>query len=182
MTEIRELVLEDATPENFAPFGRMITASAGGDARSTAFYENKVEVRDAGAMVTDDQACIVLAHVLPREPQVQWMERHFKHEQMFVSLGESEFVIVVAPPNEEALPDLDAVRAFRFGGPSPVVLHLGTWHEFPFALSQPVDLAVFLREETNRDLEAQKDGEAVGGDLEKRRIDRRCGVALRYRA
>ena len=181
MAEVRTLTLEDAMPENFSAFGRLISPE-GADARTTAFYGDTVEVRDLGGMVTDDQACLSIARVHPREPEVVWMERHFKHEQMFIPLGRGAFAMIVAPPCDSGVPQIDQVRAFRFSGPAPVLLHIGTWHEFPFALDRSVDLAVVLREETNANLDALEDGEAVGGDLEKRRIDRRCGVTLRYRA
>jgi ureidoglycolate lyase len=58
-------------------------------------------------------------------------------------------------------------------------MHIGTWHEFPFALDAPADMVIVLRNETNRNLDAIEDGEAVGEDLEKRSIARRFGVTLR---
>ena len=60
------------------------------------------------------------------------------------------------------------------------MMHVGTSHEFPFALHRPADLIVILRNETNRNLDAIQDGEAVGEDLEKRNIRRRFGVTLRF--
>ena len=61
-------------------------------------------------------------------------------------------------------------------------MHIGTWHEFPFALEAPADMVVVLRNETNRNLDAIEDGEAVGDDLEKRSVSRRFGVRLRVQA
>ena len=60
------------------------------------------------------------------------------------------------------------------------MMHLGTWHEFPFALESAADMVVILRNETNRNLDAVADGEAVGEDLEKRNMKRRYGVTLRF--
>ena len=68
-----------------------------------------------------------------RPLRVSWMERHFLHTQTFFPLG-APFVAVLAPPGEGELPDLDAARAFVFDGSAGLMLHLGTWHEFPFAL------------------------------------------------
>ncbi len=58
---------------------------------------------------------------------------------------------------------------------------MGTWHEFPFALEVTADMVMVLRNETNRNLEAISDGEAVGEDLEKRNIAKRFGVSLSIR-
>ena len=57
-------------------------------------------------------------------------------------------------------------------------MHVGTWHEFPFALESTADMVVVLRNETNRNLDAIADGEAVGEDLEKRNIGKRFGLRL----
>jgi ureidoglycolate lyase len=59
------------------------------------------------------------------------------------------------------------------------MMHVGTWHEFPFAVDAPVDLVVVLRNETNRNLDAVENGEAVGEDLQKRNVARRFGDVLR---
>ena len=111
------------------------------------------------------------------------MERHFKHTQVFLPLNRVPFAVVLAPPTPSGrLPELASARAFRFAGDCGLMMHLGTWHEFPFALQAPADLVVILRNETNRNLDAIEDGEAVGEDLEKRNVRRRFGVTLRFSA
>ncbi len=107
------------------------------------------------------------------------MERHFKHTQAFLPLNRQPYCVVLAPPGDEALPDLTQLKALRFAGDCGFLMHLGTWHEFPFALDAAVDLVVVLRNETNRNLDAIADGEAIGEDLEKRHIGKRFGVRLR---
>lgn len=164
-----------ATEENFAPFGKLIRPNAT-SGRETWFYNNSVGVWDIPGMVTDDDACISVARVRPRPMSVIWMERHFKHTQVFMPVNGQPFHIVVAPRNEAEVPDLADVRAFTFDGKAGLMLDIGTWHEFPFALDQEADIAVFLRKETNANLEAIENGEAVGGDLEKRNIRTRMGV------
>ena len=165
----------EATEDNFAPFGKLIRPNST-SSRETWFYNNSVGVWDIPGMVTDDDACISVARVRPRPMSVIWMERHFKHTQVFMPVNAQPFHIVVAPPNEAEVPDLEAVRAFTFDGKAGLMLDIGTWHEFPFALEHEADIAVFLRKETNANLEAIENGEAVGGDLEKRNIQTRMGV------
>jgi ureidoglycolate lyase len=111
---------------------------------------------------------------------VQWMERHFKHTQAFIPLGGKPFLAILAPPTEGELPDLDQARAFLFDGQAGLLMHVGTWHEFPFALVDNTQLVVVLRSETLESLREENviDGEAFGPDLDKKDIVRRLGVRL----
>ena len=108
------------------------------------------------------------------------MERHFKHTQAFLPLNGQPWAAVLAPPGTGFLPDLAAARALRFEGNQGLVMHLGTWHEFPFAVGASVELVVVLRNETNRDLERVEHGEAVGEDLEKCNVVERLGARIRW--
>lgn len=174
---LKQLTLDTVVADetNFAPFGRLIRPdeSAG---RGTRFYDDAVSVWDIPGVVTDEEATISVARTRPRPMSVIWMERHFKHTQCFMPVNGAPFHLVVAPPNDANVPDIDQVRAFTFDGKAGVLLHLGTWHEFPFAIERDADIAVFLRRETNANLEAFENGEAIGGDLEKRNIQTRLGV------
>jgi ureidoglycolate lyase len=121
-----------------------------------------------------------LARVSPREPRVTWMERHFKHTQTFIPLGGKPFIMVLAPPGEGDLPNPDDVRAMQFDGQAGFMMHLKTWHEFPFAIQANTDVIVVLRNETMSDLQQLEDDEAVGDDLEKRHMGKRLGVRFEF--
>jgi len=175
----RRLTVEPATAQALAAFGRLVRVPEGAG-RSTRFYEEAVEIWSVPGLVTDADASLSIARVHPRPNRVTWMERHFKHTQIFMPLNGAPFVMVLAPPNERNAPDLGAVKAFRFDGTAGMMLDVGTWHEFPFALERPADIAVFLRHETSRDLETIDNGEAVGGDLEKRHIATRLGAVVGF--
>jgi ureidoglycolate lyase len=177
----RDLPLEDATAASIAPFGELLGVGCGRPTTRTRFYEDAVELVEKAPFVSDADTCLSIARVRPRACEVTWMERHFKHTQVFLPLNRAPFAVVLAPPTPSGhLPDLAAVRAFRFAGDCGLMMHLGTWHEFPFALQVPADMVVILRNETNRNLDAIEDGEAVGEDLEKRNVRRRFGVTLRF--
>lgn len=177
--EIRlEVIRADAA--TIRPFGSLI-GPAGDASRGTKFYGDTVELWDIAGFRTDADACLSVARVRPRAPEVVWMERHFKHTQAFVPLDGQPFVIVMAPPNDAPAPDPASVRAIEVPAGFGLQLHLGTWHEFPFALGGSLDLLVILRNETNRNLEVIEDGEAVGEDLEKRSMERRLGVRFSFR-
>ena len=175
-----ELVLEDASPTALAPFGEMLGVGRGRPSSPTRFYDDAVELVEKPPFVSDADTCLSIARILPRAPQVRWMERHFKHTQVFLPLNRQPYAVVVAPPGQAELPDLKQARAFRFPGDCGFMMHIGTWHEFPFALGAAADMVVVLRNETNRDLAAIEDGEAVGEDLQKRSIARRFGLTLRF--
>ncbi|MCZ8132487.1 MAG: ureidoglycolate lyase [Steroidobacteraceae bacterium] len=180
---VRSLPLVDATPEAIAPYGALLAAGLGGS-RRTRFYDDAVELHDTPAFQSDGDTCLSVATVRPRAPEVRWLERHFKHTQAFLPLNARPYVVVCAPPSSGASggPDLDAVRAFRFRAGHGFLMHVGTWHEFPFAIDVPVEMVVVLRNETNRDLDAFENGEALGADLEKRAVAQRWGATFRWRA
>ena len=164
-----------ATDETISPYGRLIRADEA-SGRHTKFYDDAVTVWDVPGMVTDEQSSIAMTRVSPRPMSVTWLERHFKHTQVFMPLNGAPFHIVMAPPGGDMVPDPDTVQALSFDGSAGLMLHIGTWHEFPFAIDRDVDIAVFLREETNANLDAFENGEAIGGDLEKRNIQTRLGI------
>ncbi len=100
--------------------------------------------------------------------------------QTFIPLEGKAFVVVLAPPNDDELPDLDQVRAFLFDGSCGFTMKKGTWHEFPFALVDGSNVIVILRSETARNLMKENviDGEAHGPDLDKKNLVVRTGVTL----
>ena len=53
----------------------------------------------------DDNAEVAVTVVDRRPFQVRWMERHYKHTQMFIPLSGKPFVAVLAPPTDKDLPD-----------------------------------------------------------------------------
>lgn len=175
-----QLTIEDATPAAIAPFGALVAAgvSAG---RPTRFYDDAVELYETPRFESDADTCLTVARILPRPAEVKFIERHFKHTQGFLPLNGAPYVVVVAPPTPAAdVPELAALRAFRFGAGHGFLMHVGTWHEFPFAIDAPVDMVVVLRNETNRNLDAVANGEAVGADLQKRNVAQRFGATVKF--
>ena len=173
-----ELPLEDATPDTIAPFGEFVAFGRGAVASRTRFYDDAVELAAKPSFMSDADTCLSVARVHPRPLEVIWLERHFKHTQVFLPLNGQAYCVVLAPPGDAALPDLARLKALRFSGDCGFLMHVGTWHEFPFALEAATDMVVVLRNETNRNLDAIEDGEAIGEDLEKRHVGKRLGVRV----
>lgn len=176
----RTLIAQPATAEALAPFGTMIGGAPDASARLSNFYESAVRVQNSGFASTLPVQLSVCT-VQPRDRTVRWLERHFQHTQAFLPLGGKPFVLVVAPPSAGALPDPDAVRAFRFDGAAGFMLGIGVWHEFPFALHPDTQLAVLLTHAATQGLSAENivAGEGYSDDLEKKDMQRRLGVEWR---
>lgn len=167
-----------------APFGRILGSGAGAKTSAVDFYRGHVRMSRPVDFACDHPVELTLATVSPRLPEVRYMERHFQHTQTFIPLGGRPFIAVMAPPSDGDLPDLAAVRAFRFDGSAGFALHLGTWHEFPFALEADSEMVVVLSTQTGYDLHA-KDAttqEAFGPDLDKKDIVARTGTIFRFEA
>lgn len=161
-----------ATMENIAAYGQLLEARDTTERLGLRFYADSVAVRRITAFRSDEQTELAVARVSARAPQVLYMERHFKHTQVFVPLGEGEITVVLAPPECEGLPSPDDLRAFRLPEGTALLMHIGTWHEFPFATDRPASLMVILRSEATEGLMQEGDlpNEAVGPDLEKRDV------------
>ena len=179
--DVRILKAKPATPEALAPYGQVLGYNPDVPPMPIDFYDGAAKVRRVVDFVSDDQTEMPVVTLDRRPLEVRWMERHFKHTQAFVPLGGKPFVAVFAPPNDEDLPDLDKVEAFRFNGQAGFVMKLGTWHEFPFALEDQTHLIVVLRKEATEGLVRDKviQHEAQGPDLEKKDLLHRCNVTFR---
>jgi ureidoglycolate lyase len=176
-----ELPVETATCANLREFGMLLEQPAAAVDQSS-FYKGFIRMSRPVNFHCDHPVEISLATLARRKGEVRYLERHFQHTQTFIPLGGKPFVMVLAPPSEEDAPDLKAARAFRFSGDQGFALHLRTWHEFPFALSNDTNIVVVLSSQTGYDL-ATKDPvteEASGPDLDKKDIVRRNGVVLTF--
>jgi len=177
-----ELAVEPATPEALALFGAVIGRDAPVKPVSVDFYKGAVKMSFPARFLCEHPVEVTLAQMDRRPGEVRYMERHFQHTQAFLPLGGKPFVAVMAPPSDGELPDLSQVRAFRFDGTAGFAMHLGTWHEFPFAVEDGTDLVVILSSQTGYDLKAKDAAteEAHGPDLDKKDIVARTGKVFRF--
>jgi len=171
---------EAATVENTAAFGTLLSADADSPVIRSAFYGDRLAMKKPGRFVGDDTLELTVATLNRRPLAVSWMERHFLHTQTFFPLGGRPFLMVLAPPAPEAeMPDLSRAKALLFDGAGALMLHIGTWHEFPFALVDGSSVIVAIRRDTVRDLKNVVGNEAHGPDLDKKDIVARAGVEIR---
>jgi len=179
---IKNLPVTKASPEALAPYGQILGYHDDVTPMPIDFYGGAVKVHRVVDFISDEQTELPLVTVQRRPFEVRWMERHFKHTQTFIPLGGTPFVAVMAPPNDEELPDLDWAEAFLFDGSAGFTMKLGTWHEFPFAIEDDTHLIVMLRKEATdgliRDNVVQD--EAQSPDLDKKDLLQRRNVTLRF--
>lgn len=173
----RRLTVDVATPESTRAFGTLIGAGPGPGVPSR-YYERSSNYQFD--FISDDDTTLIVSACQPRALEVRYMERHFKHTQTFIPLAGKPFAMLVAPPSTDELPDLSLARALVFDGSAGFMLHIGTWHEFPFALRRDTNLVSVLRHETYRGVGAVQDeqGEAHNPDLDKKDIVVRLGVVI----
>ena len=173
----RTLIAEPATTDALAPFGTLIGGPPDETAHLSNFYDRAVLVQKSAfesALPVELSVCTIE----PRGFTVRWLERHFQHTQAFMPLGGKPFIMVLAPATDNDLPDPDTVRAFLFDGSAGVILHIGVWHEFPFALRGTTQIAVLLTREATQGLSKENiiAGEGFSQDLEKKNMGRRLGI------
>jgi ureidoglycolate lyase len=181
LAQVRTLKAKRATPEALARYGSVLGPNPAIAPMPIDFYGGAVKVRRVVDFKSDDQTELPLITLNRRPLEVRWMERHFKHTQTFIPLGGAPFIAVFAPPNNSELPDLDKLEAFVFDGSAGFTMHLGTWHEFPFALRDDTSMIVILRKEATDGLirDAVIQDEAQSPDLDKKDLLQRCNTTFR---
>lgn len=177
---VRTIRVKQATPEAIAACGQILGPDPDVAPLPIDFYGGSVRVHRVVDFISDDQTELPLVTGQPRPMEVRWMERHFKHTQTFIPLEGKPFVVVMAPPNDKELPDLDQVEAFLFDGSAGFTMKLGTWHEFPFVIEDDTNFVVMIRREATdgliRDNVVQD--EAQSPDLDKKDLLQRCNLTF----
>jgi ureidoglycolate lyase len=180
----RTLPLVWATHENIKPFGQLL----GGDEVPNAgltipFYKGSVIEGGNIDFQYEGRAVIRCARILPvGRSEVQWLERHMRMTQMFIPLGLDPFAMVLAPPNHDrgaTLPDLDRATAFAMPPGHALLLHIGTWHDFPLAPAGAITVLTMNSDEVVEALARMKaPGEMDFNDVYKIDVLSRTGVRM----
>lgn len=138
---MRKITLPWTTPDTaaFEPFGRFIAPP---DATYTrAIYSDSLAGADG-----DRQPALHVNNIPPSdlELSVTRMERHPFANQIFVPLDVSRYVIVVAPSNEDGMPDNTRAVAFLMAGNRGVIYHKNVWHASATVVDRPGCFAVLM--------------------------------------
>ena len=181
MSAERTIVIEDATPETIAPFGVFVGTAPG----MPVFAEwTGVTVHGATPIAIGDHA--ELLHVTMAAgtfpATVELLERHPHHTQTYLSANGKPFVMVLGAETEGGLPEIGGLRAFLFKDGAGIVMHAGTWHEFPVALEDDTRFTVVLSADSHvNDLtDPEFPLDARGPDLERFDMARRARITLHF--
>ncbi|MEL7086194.1 MAG: ureidoglycolate lyase [Cyanobacteria bacterium P01_A01_bin.3] len=142
MTEIqlRSLPAIPITPENFAPFGQVITASEDGTSYSA---------EDAQLSLDRGIPRFYIMRLHHRGLSFTTITRHMQCTQCLGSLEGQPWMLGVAPPSSGSQPDLNSIQAFRIPGNCFIKLNLGTWHAGPYFIAESVDFYNLELSDTN---------------------------------
>jgi ureidoglycolate lyase len=108
--------VQPLTAEAFAPFGRVVE----GPREDLIMQQGKFTAR------------LMTVRRVPE--QVNHVNMHTDHSQMFVPLNGDRLVVIVAPPEQPAEGfDPTSIKAFLTDGSQTFIFHPGTWHIEPRA-------------------------------------------------
>lgn len=172
--------VQHATPEKLAKYGTVLGYDPNVAPMPIDFYDGAAKVRRVAEFKARGDIEMPIVTLQRRPLEVRWMERHFHHTQAFISLGSKPFIACFAPANDKELPDIDQVEAFLFDGTAGFMMHVGTWHEFPFALLDDTSLMVILTKQATDGLVRDNviQDEAQSEDLDKKDLQMRLNVRM----
>jgi len=172
----------DATPENIQDYGQLFGDDVHKPGLGIPFYKGRVLEGENFDFVYRGQAVLRTAKIMPGYPTIAWLERHMAMTQLFIGLGQEPFIMVLSPPNHKQgkqVPDLDRVKAFRFPPGHALLLHIGTWHDFPIACDHPVVVLTANSDEVVTALAEMKGAEEMDqGDVFKISLSKRLGTVI----
>jgi ureidoglycolate lyase len=149
-----KLKIEPISAEAFAPYGTVVRPPA--EIGRVQFPEALLNAR-ASARPT-----LSASRALPKQLPLLGtvMERHRFSSQTFFPLEVSRYVVVVAPPGMEGMPDMRRARALMVLGDTAITYAADSWHHPMIALDRPASFSVLLwRDGTSDDIETVALGE-----------------------
>ncbi len=183
MSSIHNIPVVDATRENVADYGMLIATDVPHAGLTIPFYKGSVEEGHNLPFICNGKAVVRTARIHPRPGEITWMERHMRMTQLFVGLGDSPLAMILGKPNhqqDKSAPDLADLVAFVIPPGHGIMIHEGTWHDFPMAIKKPVTVLTMNSEEVVEALASQKSPDEMNrGDVFKIDFAKRTGVTLK---
>jgi len=181
--EIVEVPILDASRENVADYGLFVGTEVPNSGLTIPFYRGAVEEGHNLPFECTGNTVIRTARISRRNPEVLWLERHMNMTQLFIGLGDQPFAMVLGKPNHERgkkAPDLSDVKCFILPPGHGIMLHKGTWHDFPLCVKDPVTVLTANSPEVVEALSSMADAiEMDQGDVFKIEVFKHTGKMLR---
>ena len=181
--EVLEVPVVDATPENTKDYGLFIGTDVPNAGLKIPFYKGSVQEGFNLPFVSTGNAVIRTARISKRDPEVLWLERHMNMTQLFIGLGDQPFAMVLGKPthvNQSKVPDVGNVKCFVFPPGHGIMIHQGTWHDFPLSVKEPVTVLTANSPEVVEALASMvSSGEMDHGDVYKIEVRKHTGKILK---
>ncbi len=138
---IKKLSTEWITPKNFQPYGQVIYAAEDGKLYDT---------EDAQLSLKNGIPRFYIMRLHDKGRKFHKITRHVKCTQCLGSLEGKDWLMAVAPPNNDAKePKIEDILAFRIPGNCFINLEVGTWHAGPYFEHEIVDFYNLELSDTN---------------------------------
>jgi ureidoglycolate hydrolase len=138
---VQQLQSEWITSENFLPYGQVIFASEDGKS-----YDSE----DAQLNLQNGTPRFYIMRLNKRGRKFHKITRHVQCTQCLGALEGKDWLIAVAPPNNESdRPALEDIKAFRIPGNCFIKLEMGTWHAGPYFEDDFIDFYNLELSDTN---------------------------------
>lgn len=138
---VKQLQAEWVTPENFRRYGQAIFPSKDGKA---------YDAEDAQLNLQNGIPRFYIMRLHGRGCKFHAITRHVRCTQCLGSLEGKDWLIAVAPPNNDAEePALEELKAFHIPGNCFIKLEAGTWHAGPYFDGDVVDFYNLELSDTN---------------------------------
>ena len=138
---IQQLQAQLITSENFRPYGQVISASVDG---------KNYDTEDAQLNLQNGIPRFYIMRLHHKGRKFHTITRHTQCTQCLGSLEGKDWLIAVAPPNNDTdEPALEDIAAFRIPGNCFIKLEIGTWHAGPYFEHEFVDFYNLELSDTN---------------------------------
>lgn len=124
--------------EDFAPYGTVFAPPSIGERTEIAGYLQNLRM-------SADFVCYINHRKPIALPQtVAVMERHRFSSQAFLPLSVSRYIVAVAPPDQDGLPDANKLCCFVASREQTINYNAGVWHCPLMVLDTPAQFAVLM--------------------------------------
>ncbi|MEC4986526.1 MAG: ureidoglycolate lyase [Oscillatoria sp. PMC 1068.18] len=120
---IKKLPAKLITLENFQPFGQLIIPTEDG---------KQFDQTDAQLNLKNGTPRFYLMQLKNKGRQFSQITRHNQCTQCLGSLEGKEWLIAVAPPTSQEIPEMNQIVALKIPGNCFIKLKTGTWHAGPY--------------------------------------------------
>lgn len=146
---MKTIALSKLTQECFSEFGRVID-TANPEGRGVSVNEGRAERFDYLKLFNHSDAMddpnLSIYKINPSNlpVQIEVLERHPNSSQVFLPVVSGHYLVCVAPPDMNGLPDLSMIMAFIVPPEIGISYHPNTWHLPLMVLESPGTFAMMM--------------------------------------